>query len=247
MSPESLPDPGHREIFATTRWSLVLNAGTDDPTHGDAALEQLCRSYWTPIYAYTCRTGVPPESARDLTQKFFATLLEKRWLQRADRDRGRFRNFLLTYLKRFLADERQRESAQKRGSGREVLSLEDLAGDEGAVFGPSAARTPECEYDRQWALTTLKNALQQLQAEAIQHGQATLFEALQGRLTEGGSAESLAAIGQRFGLGESAVKMRLTRWRTRYQELIRSEVAQTVPQRADINEELRHLMDALVQ
>lgn len=245
MHPEPRSDPTAPEMFATTRWSVVLNAGDGDSSRCEAALEQLCRSYWPPIYAYTCRTGVPPEAAKDLTQAFFAALLEKQWLLRADRDRGRFRSFLLTYLKRFLSDEHQRLSARKRGGGREILSLDELAGEQGAGFVPSDERTPEGEYDRQWALITLQNALRRLRAEAVANGQEALFEALQGRLTETFTAESLAAIGQRFGLGESAVKMRVSRWRGRYQELIRSEVAQTVPQLADINEELRHLMAAL--
>lgn len=243
------PAPADRaspELFATTRWSLVLDAGAGHSADSSAALEELCRAYWTPIYAYLCRTGTSPESAKDLTQQFFATLLEKKWLARVDRDRGRFRSFLLTYLKRFLSDEHDRASARKRGGGREILSLEELAEDNAIGFAPAAARTPECEYDRQWALITLKNALLRLRAEAAASGQLELFEAVQGRLTEEGTSESLLEIGQRFGVGESALKMRLNRWRARYQQMIRSEVAQTVPRFADVNEELRHLMAALL-
>jgi len=239
-------DDAHPELFATTRWSVVLNAGTGGASDSGAALEELCRAYWTPIYAYICRTGVSSEAAKDLTQAFFATLIEKKWLARADRERGRFRSFLLTYLKRFLSDEHDRASAQKRGGGREILSLEELAEDDAIGFVPRAARTPECEYDRQWALITLKNALLRLRAEALASGQLELFEAIQGRLTEEGTSESLAALGERFGVGESALKMRLNRWRSRYQDLIRSEVAQTVPRFADVNEELRQLMSALL-
>lgn len=239
-------DDASPERFATTHWSLVLNAGTRTPSETNAALESLCRAYWTPIYAYICRTGTSPEAAKDLTQQFFARLLQKQWLARADRERGRFRNFLLTYLKRFLSDEQDRAVALKRHGGREIFSLEALAEEDAMGFVPTAARTPECEYDRQWALITLRNALLRLQAEASIKGQRELFEALQGRLTEDGSSDSLAAIGQRFGLGESALKMRLNRWRSRYQELIRSEVAQTVPRFADVNEELRQLMAALL-
>lgn len=236
----------HGQRFATTRWSLVLEAGASDSPGSVAALEELCRAYWMPIYAYVCRTGVAREWAKDLTQQFFAALLEKQWLVRADRDRGRFRSFLLVYLKRFLSDEHTRAAAQKRGGGRQILSLEELAGEDAIGFEPCAARAPECEFDRQWALITLRNAMARLRAEAADSGSGELFDAIQGHLGEEGSTESLGAIAEQFGLGESALKMRLKRWRTRYQDLIRFEVAQTVPRLADVNEELCHLMAALL-
>lgn len=236
--------PPHQ--FATTRWSLVLDAGAADSARSILALEELCRSYWMPIHAYICRTGVPADSARDLTQQFFATLLEKQWLLRADQERGRFRSFLLVYLKRFLSDDRDRATAQKRGGGRTVLSLDQLVEDPSIGLEPSATRAPECEYDRQWALVTLRNAMSRLQTEAAASGLEALFQAVQGHLGLEDGTESLAAVAERFGLGESALKMRLKRWRARYQDLIRSEVAQTVPRMADVNEELHHLMAALL-
>ncbi|MBL9135190.1 MAG: sigma-70 family RNA polymerase sigma factor [Verrucomicrobiales bacterium] len=246
MPPDLVPSDPSPQPFATTRWSLILDAGAGDSPTAMAALEELCRGYWVPIYAYVCRSGVAPDAAKDLTQQFFATLLEKQWLVRADRDRGRFRSFLLTYLKRFLSDERDRTAAKKRGGGKEILSLDELGSEEAAGFEPSAARTPECEYDRQWALSTLQNALTRLRAEAAASGAVELFEAVQGHLSHDDTSESLGAVARRFGLGESAVKMRLKRWRDRYQDLIRFEVAQTVPRIADVNEELRHLMAALM-
>ncbi|MCC7376852.1 MAG: sigma-70 family RNA polymerase sigma factor, partial [Verrucomicrobiales bacterium] len=228
MPQDLVPADPSPQPFATTRWSLVLHAGAGDSATAMAALEELCRGYWVPIFGYVCRTGVARDTAKDLTQQFFATLLEKQWLLRADRDRGRFRSFLLTYLKGFLSDERDRASAQKRGGGREILSLDELT-EASLSFEPSAARTPECEYDRQWALTTLQNALARLKLEAASTGAAELFQAIQGHLSHEDSIESLGTIATRFGMGESALKMRLKRWRTRYQDLIRLEVAQTVP------------------
>jgi RNA polymerase sigma-70 factor (ECF subfamily) len=246
MAEETHPPNEGGRYFATTRWSLILNAGDTGSPKSTEALECLCRSYWRPIHAFVCRTGVPPESAQDLTQQFFATLLEKQWLVRADRDRGRFRSFLLVYLKRFLSDERVRAAAQKRGGRHEMLSLDALAEDDGPGVEPVETRMPECEYDREWALTTLRNALGRLRTEAVQGGHEPLFLALQGHLGAESDTEPLMVLADRFGLGESAIKMRLKRWRARYQELIRSEVAQTVPRIADVDEELRHLMAALL-
>jgi RNA polymerase sigma-70 factor (ECF subfamily) len=242
-SPAQEPGAGY---FATTRWSLILDAGTHDSPESTEALEELCRSYWRPIHAFVCRTGIPPESAKDLTQQFFATLIEKQWLMRADRERGRFRSFLLVYLKRFLSDEQTRAMALKRGGGREIVSLDEL--EENSVNGldPASPRTPECEYDREWALATLRNALARLRAETASDGHQNLFLAVQGHLGDESAAEPLAEVAARFGLGDSALKMRLMRWRARYRDLIRSEVAQTVPRIADVDEELRHLMAALL-
>lgn len=247
----SSPEPPHPEdripaaVFATTHWSLVLGAGGPDSPDARAALESLCRSYWPPIHAFIRRAGHSPESAQDLTQQFFARLLEKDWLHRADREQGRFRSFLLTYLKRFLSDERDRGGALKRGGGNPILSLEELRDDETSPYEPSEEITPDREFDRRWSLTTLDNALQCLRAEAERAGSGELFNALQDLLGGDGSGERQSQIGQRFGLGESAVKMRLNRWRIRYRELIRAEVARTVPRATDVDEELRHLMAAL--
>ncbi|MBN9688804.1 MAG: sigma-70 family RNA polymerase sigma factor [Verrucomicrobia bacterium] len=232
--------------FATTHWSLVLNAGRDDDSSlAQEALETLCRSYWPAIHAYIRRTGHGPEAARDLTQEFFARLLRKGWIGVADPHKGRFRTFLLTVLQRFLADEHDRAKAQKRGGGEVLLSLDELEAEEERPFELSSGRTPEQEFDRRWALATLDNTLTHLRAEAERAGQGELFAALQGFLGGGEPSGTLVEIGARLGLGESAVRMRLSRWRSRYRELLRQEVAQTVPRVADLDEEMRHLLAVL--
>ena len=231
--------------FATTHWSLVLHAGQGDDSVAQQALETLCRAYWPAIYAYIRRTGQPPESAQDLTQEFFARLLEKGLIARADQQKGRFRSFLLTVLQRFLTDDHDRKTAQKRGGGKIPISLEDLTREEGRPFEPAGSRTPEQEFDRRWALAMVDNALVRLQAEAERLGHQELFAALRGHLDGDAAHGTLVAVAHRFGLEEGAVKMRLRRWRLRYGELIREEVAQTVPRVADLDTELRHLLAAI--
>lgn len=228
--------------FATTHWSLVLNAGREDSASASEALETLCRAYWPAIHAYIRRTGQPGEAARDLTQEFFARVLGKGLIGVANPQKGRFRTFLLTLLQRFLADEHDRVTALKRGGGEVLLSLDELAAEEERPFEPSAGVSPEEEFDRRWALATLENTMRHLRAEAERAGHGELFAAVQGLLGGGEASETLAATGARMGLGESAVKMRLSRWRMRYRELLRIEVAQTVPRVADLDEELRHLL-----
>lgn len=231
--------------FATTHWSLVLHAGRDDSPAARDALETLCRAYWPAIHAYVRRAGHPPETSRDLTQEFFARLLGKGLIGVADPQKGRFRTFLLTVLKRFLADEHDRVTAQKRGGGEVLLSIDELAAEAERPFEPGTDRTPDQEFDRRWALATLENTLRHLRAEAERAGHGELFAALQGFLGGLEPADTLAETGARLGLGESAVKMRLSRWRLRYRELLREEVAQTVPRVADLDEEMRHLLAVL--
>lgn len=232
--------------FATTHWSLVLSAGQDDSSQAREALETLCRAYWPAIHAYVRRKGHAPEAARDLTQEFFARILAKGLIGVANPHKGRFRTFLLTVLQRSLADEHERATAQKRGGGDVLLSLDELAAEEDRPFEPSAvARTPEQEFDRRWALAMVDNALRRLRAEAARLGHQELFTALQGHLDGEAAHGTLTEVARRFGLADSAVKMRLRRWRLRYGELIREEVAQTVPRVADLDDELRHLLAAL--
>lgn len=246
--PNPSAPPGHdgpRGAFATTHWSLVLHAAQGDDSVAREALETLCRAYWPAIYAYIRRTGKPPEAAQDLTQEFFARLLAKGLIGRADQQKGRFRSFLLTVLQRFLTDEHDREFAQKRGGGSVPFSLDELNREEGRPFEPAGGRTPEQEFDRRWALAMVDNALVRLQAEAERLGHQELFAALRGHLDGDAPHGTLVAVARRFGLEEGAVKMRLRRWRLRYGELIREEVAQTVPRFADLDDELRHLLAAL--
>jgi RNA polymerase sigma-70 factor (ECF subfamily) len=211
----------------------------------DEALEWLCRAYWPAVHVFVRRTVRDPEQARDLTQEFFARLLEKQWLAAADQEKGRFRTFLLVMVKRFLADQHDRATARKRGGGARLLSLEELAREEERPFEPGGGLTPDQDFDRRWALAVLDSGLRRLRAEALKGTGSELFDALQGCLSGGQRDDSLVEIGARFGLGASAAKMRVHRWRARLGELIREEVAQTVPRLADLEEEMRHLLQAL--
>ena len=224
---------------------MVTDAGNGGSAPAREALETLCRAYWPAVHAYIRRTGQPPETARDLTQAFFAQLLAGGCLQAADRTRGRFRTYLLTLVRHFLADAHDRANAQKRGGGDMLLSLDELAAEGERPFEPSGGRTPEEEFDRRWALAAVDNALRQLRTEAERAGQGELFTALQSHLAGEASHGSLVTVARRFGLEDGAVKMRLRRWRVRYGELIRNEVAQTVPRFADLDAEMRHLLAAL--
>lgn len=243
--PQTSPNVSAPRVFATTHWSLVLNAAGGDGPAADHALETLCRAYWPAIHCYVRRRIPDPEQARDLTQEFFARLLQRGAIAAADPQKGRFRTFLLTLLQRFLTDELNRASTLKRGGGERILSLDEFASEEGRPFEPFTTRTPEEEFDRRWALATLDNALLRLRAEAERSGNGSLFESVQTLLSGGGDHGEIVRTAERLGLGESALKMRLSRWRARYRELIREEVAQTVPRLADLEIEMKHLLQAL--
>ncbi|MBK9137165.1 MAG: sigma-70 family RNA polymerase sigma factor [Verrucomicrobia bacterium] len=227
--------------FLTTRWQVVLQAGEETAApDAAAALEALCRAYWPPLYAHVRRMGYGPEDAADLTQAFFARLIENRGLGRADPARGRFRTFLLTALQHFVRDERDRAMTWKRG-GRASLVPLDVAAAEGEYERAVAAPGPdERVYDRAWAHTVLALVRQRLLAEAEAGGRAELCAAL--LPAEGGEPEPYERLGARFGLSEGAVKLAAFRLRQRYRELIREEVAQTVATPAELEEELRHLL-----
>jgi RNA polymerase sigma-70 factor (ECF subfamily) len=229
--------------FATTRWSVVLAAGRGASPDSDAALAELCGRYWYPLYAFVRRTVNDREAAGDLTQAFFARLLERNLLAAARPERGRFRTFLLTCCKHFLLNERDRERAEKRGGGRATLSLDFAAGDARFRREPADTMTPERLYHRQWALSLLGQVLAGLRAEYVAAGKADLFDALKGSLA--GAGESYAAIGERLGVTEGAVKIAAHRLRQRYRERLRQEVAQTLDAGEDPDDEIRQLFDCL--
>lgn len=236
------PPPADRR-FATTRWSLVAAAGRADAPDGRAALADLCRLYWYPLYAYVRRRGHAAHDAADLTQAFFARLLEKGALGAADPARGRFRTFLLTACQHFLANEHQREAALKRGAGRvAALDLGDAEGRYGRE--PAHGESPERLFARRWALELLGRALARLRQEHEGEGKGALFEALKGRLT-GDDAAGYADVAAALGLSEGAVKTAAHRLRRRYGELLREEIGETVATAAEIDEEVRELFRAL--
>ena len=236
---------GGARSFATTHWSLVLAAARDRRPNAQAALATLCETYWSPLYAYVRRLGYKVEEAQDLTQGFFAALLEKRYLRAADRERGRFRSFLLTALKRFLSKERDRAHARKRGGKAGPISLDLEAGDSRHALEPSHDVTPEAIYERRWALTILDRVIVGLRQTYADAGKAGLFDRLKTFLTGEGGASPYEGVARELGMGEGAVKVAVHRLRRRYRELLRAEIARTVAGPEEVEDELRHLLAAL--
>ncbi len=228
--------------FVTTHWSVVLDAADQDSPQARAALEQLCRTYWYPLYAYVRRCGYSHEDAQDLTQGFLLQLLERHSFARADASKGRFRSFLLGGLNYFLSDERDRASAQKRGGGRPALSFMDpQVADERYRLEPVDEHSPDKLFERRWAVALLDQVLARLEQEYREAGKLELFQRLRGFLVAGTGEESYAEVGAQLGLSGEAVRKTLQRMRHRYYELFREEVAHTVAGPAEVEEELRYL------
>jgi RNA polymerase sigma-70 factor (ECF subfamily) len=244
-SNDAFDAPAAAREFASTRWSLVAAAGQGQSPEAQEALATLCQLYWYPLYAYARRQLGNTHDAQDLTQAFFAQLLEKDYLQAADPRRGRFRAFLLTAFKHFLSKERERAHAKKRGGGRSALSLDFQDGERRYQIEPADHATPETIYERRWALAILEQALTRLRQEFTSAGKEQLYETLKGCLTGDGLEESYAQIAGKFGISEQAVKVGVYRLRRRYQELLRAEIAQTVTSPAEVDEELRDLFAAV--
>jgi RNA polymerase sigma-70 factor (ECF subfamily) len=248
MSDAGLKDPEKRQPqwrFASTRWSLVAAAGTGDSPEAREALAALCQMYWYPIYAYARRRLPRANDAQDMTQAFFARLLEKDYLQAADRTRGKFRAFLRTAFDHFLANEQERTNAQKRGGGRSMLPLDFQSGELRYSREPEDHATPEAIYERRWAMTLLEQSLARLRQEFTDAGKQDLFESLKDTLTGEGTAEPYGRIAQKLGLSEPAVKVAVHRLRRRYGELLREEIAHTVDTAEEIEDELRDLFQAV--
>jgi DNA-directed RNA polymerase specialized sigma24 family protein len=230
--------------FTTTHWSVVLEAQGESPA-AQEALEKLCRTYWRPIFAFLRRQGIPPEEAEDITQGFFAELLERRSLSAVRKEKGRLRSFLLGGLKYFLANEERRSMAVKRGKGQRPIPLEELRAGERIETEPADPMTPDQIYERRWALTVLERVLSRLKDEYCAGGNATLFDALKQLLPDEPGSPSQAEIAARLGMTENAVRQAFYRFRQRYQSLLREEIANTVATPGDIEDELRHLIAVL--
>jgi len=241
MSPTGLRRENGAAVFATTHWSLVLEAQGESPAAQDA-LEKLCRTYWRPVYAFLRRQGVGPEEAEDITQGFFAQLLERRKFSSLRKEKGRLRSFLLGALKYFLADERRRAMAVKRGKGQRLIPLEELRADERIEMEPADPMTAEMIYERRWALTVLEQVLDRLKKEYRTAGNAALFDSLKELLPDEPGSPSQAEIAAQLGMTENAVRQAFYRFRQRYQSLLREEIAHTVATPGDIEDELRHLI-----
>jgi len=232
--------------FTTTHWSVVLEAQGESPA-AQEALEKLCRTYWRPIYGFVRRQGVNPEEAKDLTQGFFALLLERRDLDAVRKEKGRLRSYLLTSLKHFLSNERNRAMAIKRSEGQRLIPLEDLRERERVGFESSETLPPDEIYERRWALSVLDQVLARLGAEYRAAGPASagLFDQLQKSLIDEPDHALPADTAQEFGMTVSAVRQASYRLRQRYRQVLREEIAHTVLAAGDIEDELRHLIAVL--
>lgn len=230
--------------FAVTRWSVVRAAGGGDTRQRTLALEQLCRIYWQPLYAYVRRRGNEPADAEDLTQEFFARLLAGESLDNLAPEKGRFRAFLLAAVKHFLANAHDRRMAAKRGGGVTHLSMDTEEAERFYQHAAPAALQPDRLFDRQWALTVLDLALARLRAEHDTPAKLRLFEGLKDTLTSDTAAASYATLGRQLGMSEGAVKVAVHRLRKRYREMLKAEIAETVEDPAQVSEELQALMAA---
>ena len=232
-------------LFTTTHWSVVLAAEQTGTPQSSEALENLCRTYWYPLYAFVRRGGYSPHDTEDLLQGFFARFLEKHYLGDVDQAKGRFRSFLLAALKHYLANEWDKAKAVKRGGRVEFLSLEAEAAESRYYEEPVSELTPEKLYEQRWAYELLERVVVRLRHEFEASGQSSLFEALKGFLLGESQDVSCADVAARQGLSEGALKKRVQRMRQRYQRLLREEIAHTVAQPEDVEDEIRYLFSVL--
>jgi RNA polymerase sigma-70 factor (ECF subfamily) len=234
-------------VFATTHWSVVLNAADADSPHAATALEKLCRTYWYPLYAYVRRLGRSTEDAQDLTQAFFERLLAKNDLQQVQPAKGRFRSFLLVSIKHFVANQWDRERAARRGGGLRFVPLDPETMQASELQDATLAATPDKLFERRWALTLLDTVKRRLAAEFADAGKAAVFEALQTYLSGETGQTPYAETAPRLNLSVDALKKAVERLRRRYGELLREEIAQTVAHPSEIEDEIRHLRLVLTE
>ena len=245
--PPSTPERSDAAGFAATRWTLVLAAARGEPSPRAAeAMSELCGVYWYPLYAYVRRRGHESHEAEDLTQEFFLRLLAKNCLAGVDREKGKFRAFLLASLKHFLANEWDRAQAKKRGGGQVVIPLDASNAETRYRLEPAHNLTPERLFERQWAITVLERVLARLKAESLTlSGGPAVFDTLKQFLTGSGAAASYGQVAAQLGMTVGAVKVAVHRLRRRYRQLLREEIAQTVAGPEEIDEEIRYLLSCL--
>ena len=230
--------------FTTTHWSVVLEAQGQSPA-AQEALEKLCRTYWRPVYGFIRRQGARQEEAEDLTQGFFSLLLERRDFDAVRKEKGRLRSYLLTSLKHFLASERRRATAAKRGKGQRLIPLGELSASGQREIEPTDSLTAERLYERRWALTLMEQVLRRLKDEYCTAGNAALFDSLKWLLPDEPGAPSRAQIASQLGMTDNALRQAFHRFRQRYQLLLREEISHTVAFASDVEDELRHLIRVL--
>jgi len=234
--------PGTGSFFPKTRWTLVQSFKEPGNPQSDQALEELCRIYWQPVYGYIRRRGNAPADAEDLTQGFFAELFHRDSLRSVAAEKGKLRTFLLTAVTRHMASVHERDCARKRGGGQKPLPLDCGLAEEGFIPDPGHAVTPDLEFERQWTVRLLDQALGQTRKRETAEGRGALFEELKGMISLDRATDRYAAIAQRLGMSEDAVKVAAHRLRGRFRECLRQCVAETVSSEAEIDEEIRHLM-----
>jgi len=244
-STSSAGPEANAQWFTTTHWSVVLSAGQRESARSAEALEVLCRQYWPPVYAFVRRRGHGSADAQDLTQEFFARLLEKNYVESADASKGKFRTFLLTAVNRFLINDRERARTQKRGGGHAHFSLDDVRAEDGLRVEPADDATPETIYERRWAETVLELVLARLRQEYDNAGENKRFEIPKPFLAGEKQTKAGAQLAAQLKITESAAYSAVHRLRKRYGELLREEIAQTVNRPEEIEEELRYLVRVL--
>jgi RNA polymerase sigma-70 factor (ECF subfamily) len=249
MGPLSSPGtdlPTGQMSFHTTHWSVVLAAREqDDATLARQALGTLCSTYWYPLYAFVRRQGFGPHEAQDLAQEFFYQFLERHALKHVRPEAGKFRSFLLTCLKNFLVNQRERAQAQRRGSGQPVLSLDGASAETQYSLEPADRVTPELLFDRRWAMNVLDQALKALERDYAKRGQSDLFAALRGFLPSARGSESRAEVAAKHGMSPGALDVAVHRLRQRFGSMLREQVAQTVSSEGQVEEEIRYLISVL--
>jgi RNA polymerase sigma-70 factor (ECF subfamily) len=226
---------------------VVLAATRKDSAESAAALEVICRAYWYPLYAYVRRCGQSPHDAQDLTQEFFCRLLEKRWLDSADPGKGRLRTFLVVMLKNFMSNEWRRVSAQRRGGGLSPVKFDTESAENQYAADSAGSLAPDDSFDRQWAMTLLNLAVERLRAEFASAGKPGIFEALKDCLMAERGTIDYAAVAARLGVNEGAARVAAHRLRSRFRQVFREEISQTLADGADVDAEMRHLAAALAR
>lgn len=242
---DASPRGGGSPRFVTTHWSMVLQASDGDPAIAKAALTRLCQAYWFPLYAYARRRGRSPDDSQDLTQEFFSRIIEKSWLSGLTPEGGRFRSFLLTAFNRFMANEYDRQTAQKRGGGQPIISLDQAEAEQRYQIEPFTNETPERIFERRWALAVLDQALRLLGDEAQTAGKKKHFEVLQTFLSREPGVGDYEKAAAQLEMSPGAIATAVFRLRQRYRDLLRRCVADTITAHVDVDEEMRHLQSAL--
>lgn len=237
--------PSQADVFATTHWSVVQLAARNDTTRAQRALSDLCGGYWYPLYAFVRRQGFGAEDAQDLTQEFFAKFLSKNHLAELSPENGKFRSFLIACLKNFLANEWDKAHAAKRGGAQRVISFDEAKAEERYRLEPSHELSADKLFERRWALTLLDAVLAKLRAEFQRDGKESMFEKLKPCLAGSRESQPYSELAKEWNMTEGAVKVSVHRFRQRYRELLRAEIASTVSTANEVDEEIRYLFSVL--